>query len=41
MTLAMSQRILAESGRPLDPAEPEPAWPQPAHRQWHHDRFRL
>jgi uncharacterized membrane protein YccC len=25
MTLAMSQRILAEVGRPLDPAEPEPA----------------
>jgi uncharacterized membrane protein YccC len=25
MTLAMSQRILAEAGRPLDPAEREPA----------------
>jgi len=25
MTLAMSQRILAEAGRPIDPAEPEPA----------------
>jgi hypothetical protein len=25
MTLAMSQRILAEVGRPLDPAEREPA----------------
>jgi hypothetical protein len=23
--LAMSQRILAEAGRPIDPAEPEPA----------------
>jgi len=25
MTLAMSQRILAEAGRPIDPAEQEPA----------------
>ena len=25
MTLAMSQRILAEAGRPIRPAEPEPA----------------
>ena len=25
MTLAMSQRILAEAGRPVDPAEPESA----------------
>jgi hypothetical protein len=25
MTLAMSQRILAEAGRPIDPAEREPA----------------
>jgi len=24
MTLAMSQRILAEAGRPIDPAEREP-----------------